>query len=690
MIRINHKNTNRLINEKSPYLLQHALNPVDWYPWGEEAFDRATEENKPVFLSIGYATCHWCHVMEKESFEDDLVAKKLNEHFISVKVDREERPDVDSLYMTVCQALTGHGGWPLTIIMTPDKKPFFAGTYFPRERKYGRPGLLDILESVRKMWEDEPDKLVDAANSITDQITEQINVLRPGEINEQTIRHALENYKAIFDRQYGGFGEAPKFPSAHNLSLLLRLHKRYQDAEALEMAEKTLEAMVRGGLYDHIGYGFARYSTDEKWLVPHFEKMLYDNALLATAYIEAYLTTGTPLYRDVAEQIFTYILRDMTDPEGGFYSAEDADSEGVEGKFYVWTPDEVKEVLGEREGEDFCLLYDIKEVGNFEGRSIPNLIKPGFSESWFKQPADDLARWIEASRQKLFAARELRVHPSKDDKILTSWNGLMIAAFAQGYRAFGEEAYLQAAERAVMFIEKHLVNSEGRLLARYRDGEAKYTAYVDDYASVIYGLLELYDATFELTYLERASELCRDMVRWYWDEENGGFYMNAHDSEQLLMRMKELYDGAMPSGNSMAAYVMQRLALMTGDEELRQLADRQIEVFAGDVTRYPNGYAMFMHAVLLAVGPTREIVIAAGGDEEKTRLFIKELHRRFLPQTAVILYEAEENGDRARKIMPGLAGKEPLHGQTAVYVCENFACHAPVTDVQELARQLES
>lgn len=628
--------------------------------------------------------------MEHESFEDETVAKKLNEHFISVKVDREERPDVDSLYMTVCQALTGHGGWPLTIIMTPDKKPFFAGTYFPRERKYGRPGLLDILESVREMWEDEPDQLVDAANSITDQITQQVNVLRPGEINEQTIRQALENYIATYDRQYGGFGEAPKFPSAHNISLLLRLYKRYQDVEALEMAEKTLEAMYRGGLYDHIGYGFARYSTDEKWLVPHFEKMLYDNALLATAYIEAYLVTGTPFYRDVAEQIFTYVLRDMTDPEGGFYSAEDADSEGVEGKFYVWTPDEVKEVLGEREGEDFCLLYDITERGNFEGKSIPNLIKPSFNESWFKETADDLAERIEASRQKLFAARELRVHPGKDDKILTSWNGLMIAAFAQGYRAFGEEAYLQAAESAITFIEKHLVNSEGRLLARYRDGEAKYTAYVDDYSTVIYGLLELYDATFELAYLERALELCRDMVRWYWDEENGGFYMNAHDSEQLLMRMKELYDGAMPSGNSMAAYVMQRLARMTGDEELRQLADRQIEVFAGDVTRYPNGYAMFMHAVLLAVGPSREIVIAAGGDEEKTRLFIEELHRRFLPQTALILYEAGEDGDQARKIMPGLSGKEPLNGQTAVYVCENFACHAPVTDVQKLVNQLES
>jgi hypothetical protein len=680
---------NRLAMEKSPYLLQHAYNPVDWYPWGDEAFDKARRENKPVFLSIGYSTCHWCHVMEHESFEHEAVAKLLNEHYVSIKVDREERPDVDSLYMTVCQALTGHGGWPLTVIMTPDRKPFFAGTYFPRERKYGRAGLIDILEAVRKQWAESPEKLLEAAHSITDEIIRIARRTKQGEPSEQTLRLALEHYKETFDPKYGGFGDAPKFPAAHNLSLLLRLYRRYEDPVALEMAEKTLESMYRGGMYDHIGFGFARYSTDEKWLVPHFEKMLYDNALLATAYIEAYLVTGTELYADVAKQIFTYVLRDMTHPEGGFYSAEDADSEGVEGKFYVWTPDEVKEALGEQDGDDFCTLYGITEEGNFEGKSIPNLINPGISERWFDESPADLDDRFEACRKKLFEAREQRVHPGKDDKILTSWNGLMIAALAQGFKAFGDSSYLEAAKAAAAFIEKKLVTADGRLLARYRDGEAKYAAYVDDYACYIYGLLELYEATFHLAYLERALQLSRDMLRWYWDEADGGFYMNAHDSEQLLTRMKELYDGAMPSGNSLAAYVLQRLAHLTGDEELGRLAERQLQTFAGEVSRYPNGYSMYMQALLYAIGPSREIVISGDPQDPRTVEMIKAIRRRFLPQTVVSLYPPGEQEEAARRLMPVLAGKEPVNGQTAVYVCENFACLAPVTTLSELEQLLD-
>lgn len=681
---------NRLASEKSPYLLQHAYNPVDWFPWSDEAFHNAVEQHKPIFLSIGYSTCHWCHVMERESFEDETVAHVLNEHFVSIKVDREERPDVDHLYMTVCQALTGHGGWPLTIIMTPDKKPFFAGTYFPRERKYGRAGLLDILHAVRQQWEEAPEKLTGAADAITEQITSRIQNKLEGELSEETLRQALRNYKETFDNRWGGFGDAPKFPTAHNLSLLLRLHVKFQDSEALNMAEKTLEFMHRGGMYDHIGFGFARYSTDERWLVPHFEKMLYDNALLATAYIEAYLLTAKPLYAEVAKQIFTYVLRDMTDPNGGFYSAEDADSEGVEGKFYVWSPDEVIDILGEEDGEAFCSLFDITPQGNFEGRSIPNLLQHSL-EDWARlrgKDMQDVQSWIEECRQKLFAIREKRVHPSKDDKILTSWNGLMIAAFAQGYKAFGEEAYLHAAARAAAFIEQHLTDASGRLLSRYRDGEAKYAAYLDDYACYIYGLLELYEATFDADYLERALSLYDHMEQWFWDEEDGGFYFYASDSEQLWMRMKEVYDGAMPSGNSVAAYVMQRLAHLTGDKRMEQRAEQLLQAVAGEVSRYPNGYAMFMHAVLFAIGPTREIVLAGEAADERVQDMISAIRSKFLPQTVIAWNVQGEEGEKARQLMSVLQGKSLVHGQAATYICENFTCQSPITDVSRLHDEL--
>jgi len=681
---------NRLAGEKSPYLLQHAYNPVDWYPWSEEAFAKAKAEQKPIFLSIGYSTCHWCHVMERESFEDETVAKILNEHFVSIKVDREERPDVDSLYMTVCQALNGHGGWPLTIIMTPDKKPFFAGTYFPKESRHGHAGLIDILETVRKHWKESRHRLLESAQSITEYIASRVNRTRSGELDEDTLRQALDHFKSAFDRQYGGFGSAPKFPAAHQLSLLLRLYKRYGDREALEMAEKTLEMMYRGGLYDHIGFGFSRYSTDERWLVPHFEKMLYDNALLATAYIEAYLATKSPLYAGVAKQIFAYVLRDMTHPEGGFYSAEDADSEGEEGKFYLWTPDEVKALLGERDGADFCAMYGITEEGNFEGRSIPNLLAPNPPAHRYEGSVEQLERWIEHSRQILFAARENRVRPGKDDKILTSWNGLMIAALAQGYRAFNEETYLRAAEAAAAFIESRLFDASGRLLARYRDGEAKYAAYADDYACYIYGLLELYESTFELKYLERAIRLCEDMVRYYWDDEAGGFYLNAHDGEPLLLRLKEIYDGAMPSGNSVAANVLFRLAHLTGDGRWRKLADRQLRAFAGEVSAYPAGYAMFLQAVLYALGSVREIVIAGSRGDPGTGEMIGAVRSRFLPQTVVSFHEPGESGERARRIMPVLAGKDPVNGRPAVYICEHFACQEPFTSAEDLLKHLEA
>jgi len=491
---------NRLVYEKSPYLLQHKNNPVDWFPWGEEAFVRAREEGKLIFLSIGYSTCHWCHVMERESFEDEEVAWFLNRHYISIKVDREERPDIDHIYMEVCQAMTGQGGWPLTVVMTPDKQPVFAGTYFPKRGRWGKPGLLEILKQIQEKWEVEKEKIVGVGMRVTEAI--QLRQFSSGEdLSKATLDQAFQQFCNSFDPVYGGFGPAPKFPTPHNLMFLLRYWKMTREHEALAMVEKTLAAMHNGGIYDHIGFGFARYSTDREWLVPHFEKMLYDNALLAIAYLEAYQVTGNNRYARVAREIFTYVLRNMTSQEGGFYSAEDADSEGEEGKFYLWVPEEIKGILGEEEGEYYCRLFGITQEGNFEGRSIPNLILSCTDERAGLLKIDDqellgMLELVEESRRKLFIEREKRVHPFKDDKILTAWNGLMIAALAKGSRVLNNPEYSRAAARAVEFIWQKLRRQDGRLLARYRDEEAAFLAYLDDYAFLVWGLIELYEAAF--------------------------------------------------------------------------------------------------------------------------------------------------------------------------------------------------
>ncbi|HQA48726.1 MAG TPA: thioredoxin domain-containing protein, partial [Bacillota bacterium] len=555
------RKTNRLIHEKSPYLLQHAHNPVDWYPWGEEAFEKAKLEDKPIFLSIGYSTCHWCHVMERESFEDEEVAKVLNDYYVSIKVDREERPDIDSIYMSVCQAVTGQGGWPLTIIMTPDEKPFFAGTYFPKSGKYGYPGLVELLLRIKDAWDTERDRLVETGSNITEAIKNSPRRIDGEKLGQETAERALRGFRNSFDEVYGGFGGAPKFPTPHNLYFLLRYWKASGNGTALIMVEKTLESMYKGGLFDHIGFGFSRYSTDGKWLVPHFEKMLYDNALLAYAYTEAYQATGKDIYKDIARKIFTYVLRDMTSTGGGFYSAEDADSEGEEGKFYLWQPEEVKEAAGEEDGKLFCDWYGISPAGNFEGKSIPNLIGRDLGILYEDKA---LARRLDGVREKLFMYREKRIRPHRDDKILTSWNGLMIAALALGGRAFHSDEYIKAAEAAYGFIQRNLVRGDGRLLARYRDGESAFPAYLDDYAFLVWGLIELYRATFKTGYLKRALELNRDMLDLFWDEREGGLFLYGEDSEQLIMRPKEVYDGALPSGNSVALYNMLRLSRMTG------------------------------------------------------------------------------------------------------------------------------
>ncbi|WP_047152822.1 thioredoxin domain-containing protein [Aneurinibacillus tyrosinisolvens] len=686
----NHENKhpNRLANEKSPYLLQHAYNPVDWYPWGEEAFNKARTEDKPIFLSIGYSTCHWCHVMAHESFEDEEVAALLNEHYISIKVDREERPDIDQIYMTVCQAMTGQGGWPLTVIMTPDKEPFFAGTYFPKQSKYGRPGMMDLLSQIHDKWTEDRDEVVGTGKQITQAIKDHRGAKRGGgELTPEVLDKAYDQYNSTFDGQYGGFGQAPKFPSPHNLAFLLRHWKLSGQQHALDMVKKTLNSMHNGGIYDHVGFGFSRYSVDREWLVPHFEKMLYDNALLALSYLDTYQATGEERYAQVARQIFTYVLRDMTDPLGGFYSAEDADSEGEEGKFYVWRPEEIELILGKEDGARFCRIYNITDHGNFEhNTSIPNLIHQSLKDSAREEgmSEEELISFVERCRQTLFDAREKRVHPGKDDKILTAWNGLMIAAMARGAIVLSEPAYAEAAAKAVSFIRENLQNENGRLLARYREGEAAFPAYVDDYAFLIWGLLELYEATFDTDYIVYALDLQEQQFELFWDREEGGFYFYGSDSEQLLLRPKELYDGAMPSGNSVSAMNLIRLAKLTGREDISRLAEDQIDAFAGEVSLYPQAHAHFMMAVQFILGPAKEIVIAAPNAEAAQEM-IGTIRAQFLPNTVMSLVTEENRAEFAR-LAPVIEDKTMEDEKVTVYVCENFSCQAPVTDVEQLRK----
>jgi len=667
---------NRLINEKSPYLLQHAHNPVDWYPWSNEAFEKAKKEDRPVFLSVGYSTCHWCHVMERESFEDEEVAALLNDHFVAIKVDREERPDIDHIYMAVCQAMTGQGGWPLTVIMTPDKKPFFAGTYFPKFSRYGQPGLMDILGQVEKQWRSNREGIASSGGRIVRAIQNHLRSEGPGHLEEDTVHEGYSALKKSFDPDYGGFGSAPKFPTPHNLGFLLRYWKWTGEDEALSMVEKTLQAMHDGGIYDHLGFGFSRYSTDRKWLVPHFEKMLYDNALLAMVYLEAYQVTGKEQYARVAREILRYVLRDMTSPEGAFYSAEDADSEGEEGKFYVWTPGEIKDILGPETGSLFCRLYGVTEKGNFEGRNILNRID-----------AQARAADMEEARRKLFLARERRPHPYKDDKVLTSWNGLMIAALAMGSRVLHESAYREAAIRAAEFIWVHLRDERGRLLARYRDGEAAHPGYIDDYAFLTWAMIELYQADLKPAWLRQALELQEEQNRLFWDREQGGFFFYGCDVEELLARPKEIYDGATPSGNSVSAHNLLRLARLTGRQELAAMADTMFQSFAGKVEDYPAGYTHFLTALLFSLVPGKEIVVVA--DYEAIGDDLQPLWSTFAPDT-VFLYNLEEEEYKGLDaIAPFIRGMTSHEDKPTFYVCQNFACRRPTTDVTEVRTLLQ-
>jgi len=585
---------NHLKNQTSPYLLQHADNPVEWYPWCQEAFLRAKREDKPVFLSIGYSTCHWCHVMAKESFEDEMVAKLLNRYFISIKVDKEERPDIDSVYMSVCQAFTGSGGWPATIFLTPDQKPFFAGTYFPKTSRNGYMGLMELLQTAWKKWQIDRAALVEAADAVIRSLKEREKGTCPAEVPTSSIQmlaerqtdRAMQIFRQTFDQENGGFGRPPKFPSPHNLLFLMRYYEKTGDKHALDMAEKTLLQMYRGGMFDHIGGGFSRYSTDRYFLVPHFEKMLYDNALLILAYEKAYELTKNTCYRRIAEWTAEYVLREMMSPEGGFYSAQDADSEGEEGKYYVFTPEEICRLLGEREGHAFCRFFDITEGGNFEGKSIPNLLKTKEEPAHFR---DDIDRVYEYRRK--------RTHLHLDDKILTAWNGLMIAALANLYRVTKNDGYRNAAADAQTFIEKNMW-IDGRLAVSFREETAAGRGFLDDYANEIFALLALYQVTEQAGYLEQARRFCDQVLEEFYDKENGGFFMYGDANEQLILRPKETYDGAVFSGNSAMAYNLVRLYILTGEERYRDLADQQLRFMAAEAEPYPAGHTMYLAALL--------------------------------------------------------------------------------------------
>ncbi len=640
---------NRLQHETSPYLLQHMENPVDWYPWGEEAFRKATEEDKPVFLSIGYSTCHWCHVMAHESFEDPETADLLNRYFISIKVDKEERPDVDSIYMTFCQAFTGSGGWPTSIFMTPDQKPFFAGTYFPKRSRGHMIGFQELLVAIHEKWECDRDALLQQANEVLDH-------LQQGEANNEAtpddlLESAIHIYKRIYDRKNGGFGAAPKFPTPHNLLFLMTYHERYGDEACLHMAEHTLIQMYRGGLFDHIGFGFCRYSTDERYLAPHFEKMLYDNALLMMAYCQAYAITRKPLYLDIAEKTAAYILREMTSPEGGFYSAQDADSEGEEGKYYLFTPDEISRVLGKKDGQAFCRHFDITPSGNFEGKSIPNLLH---------SDPDDQA--FEPLLEQVYAYRKQRHSLHLDDKVLTTWNGLMIAAFCRLYQASGKTDYLNAAKRADQFMSENLMEGD-TLYVSFRKGKRGVKGFLDDYAAYLFAQLSLYGATLDEEYLDKAKQLSHEINRQFRDEENGGYFFYGAEHESLILQPKETYDGAIPSGNSLIAWNLVHLSQLTADEAYKQYAQLQLDFLAKEAAQYPTGHAMFLLALLNHENPPSKVTVVPADAYDVSQLPLQ------LPMdSAVMLHKPTDD--------------YPLkNGKTTFYICRGHSCLPPTNDL---------
>jgi uncharacterized protein YyaL (SSP411 family) len=682
-----HKQTNRLIHETSPYLLQHAHNPVDWYPWGEEALARSKKEDKPILLSIGYSSCHWCHVMEKESFENEAIAEVMNQRFINIKVDREERPDLDELYMNAVQVMTGSGGWPMTVFLTPALIPFHAGTYFPPEDRGGMPGLAKILVVVSDYYRShrgEVEKMEAQLQNALHQIAE-INPSREA-MSDQVLSKAFDALESQFDPIYGGFGKAPKFPGSMALSFLLRYWKSKGSKKALEMVERTLEKMAQGGIYDHLGGGFHRYSVDERWLIPHFEKMLYDNALLSRTYFEAYQATQKVRYRRVGEEILNYVLREMKSPEGGFYSTQDADSEGEEGKFYVWTRDEIKKVLGKEKGTPFCAYYGVGTEGNFEGgASVLNIASTLENVSQlYGTSVEDLGKLLEEGREKLYAEREKRVKPGRDEKILTSWNGLMISSFVDGFRVAGNEKYLKGAVDAARFILQEM-RKGGHLMRVFNKGKSRVTGYSEDYAFLIQALIDLYEATFEMEWLKEAEDLNRRMIHQFWDERNGGFFFTGVENESLIARSKNPYDSAIPSANSIAVFNLIRLGYLTGEESLKQKAEQILHLFHSFLDQHPSGFAQMLSGLSFFLDP-QEVGIIGSKNDLKTKSMLKEIYLAYLPNKILSLRDPQDSVEGSW--FPFLREKTVQEVPTT-FVCKGFTCLPPVRNEKELKKILE-
>ncbi|MGD8718265.1 MAG: thioredoxin domain-containing protein [Candidatus Zixiibacteriota bacterium] len=673
---------NRLAGENSPYLLAHAHDPVDWHPWGEEAFARARAEDKAVFLSVGYSTCHWCHVMQRESFQNPEIAAQMNAAFVCVKVDREERPDVDHLYMAACQVMSGAGGWPLTVVMTPEGRPFFAGTYFPPQARYGRPGMDELVPRLAGLWAERRDEAAAASDEVVGLLSRMSGGAGGGELTEDLLRTAFAELAADFDERNGGFGRAPKFPMPVNLLFLLRYGRRAGNAPAREMAGKALRAMRRGGVYDQLGFGFHRYSTDAEWRVPHFEKMLYDQALLAMAYAEAYQAAGDPFYEETAREVFEYVGRDLTSPDGTFYAAEDADSEGEEGRYYLWTVDEIRAALPPEEAAAVISAYGVKVEGNFADEAGDG--PPGRNVLYLEGPETaDLA----AAREKLLAVRGERLRPHRDEKILADWNGLMIAAYAKAARAFGEATYAGSARRAADFVLRRMRDREGRLYHSRRESGDGVPAFLDDYAFLTWGLIELYEATFEVSYLASALDLAVDTWGLFWDHEAGAFHFTPAREGGLIVRKKEFYDGAVPSGNAVATVNLLRLARLTGDAVWEERAAAATRAMAGPAARSPAGTPFFLAAADWALGSSLEVVVAGDAAAPDTREMLRALGRVYLPH-AVVLFKAAGD-DELGSYAEYTKTLKAINGRATAYVCRDFACRTPTNDVNELINSLK-
>ena len=679
--------TNRLATETSPYLLQHAHNPVDWYPWGEEALERARAEDRPIFLSIGYSACHWCHVMERESFEDEQTAALMNAHFVNVKVDREERPDLDSIYMEAVQAMTGSGGWPMSVFLTPAGKPFYGGTYFPPQPRYGIPSFPQLLLAVADAYTNRRGDLEEQAQRLTDAIGRTGSLSASGgEPGEEILTEATAKLLQYFDEQYGGFGDQPKFPQPMTLEFAMSQHRRGGEAEALHVAEHTLRQMAAGGIYDHLGGGFHRYSVDRVWLVPHFEKMLYDNAQLLRAYLHAWQINGRREHRQVVEETVDYVLREMTAPEGGFYSAQDADSEGEEGKFFVWTAAEIEAVLGKEEADLLGRAYGVTPAGNFEGKTILNLKQtPGEIARQTGAEEEAVAERLAAARQKLFLAREKRVKPERDDKVLTEWNGLMIHALAEVGVVLGRADALEAASKAADFVLAEMSQENGFLFRSFKDGRARFNAYLEDYAAFARGLVALYEATFSLRWLAEAARLTKIMLAQFEDEARGGFYQTGVAHEELVVRRKDFIDNAIPSGNSMAAELLLRLAKLTGNDAYRSEAARVFRIMAAAMAQQPTGFGRMLTALDDLLSPSQEVAVVGSLTDARTQRLLEEVRRHYLPHTVLALKEPEDENP-----LPLMEGRTLVDGQPAAYVCENYACRLPVTSVEALRRSVVS